>query len=262
MPRKSDSKIKHLERKDDKAPSLETTAGKDKSPLSNKIVSKKKSSHLKLVVSNPAPSQKKTDSSVRNSPRPTEGFSIELHHEGKHVYQMLAHDPSHYLECGLKLEVIEGDGYGIGVICHFRDIADEDFHEFVEGDETLYGNLMGQFHIKIMEALLLFCGDYDASGLVIYVNDDQAKQLGAYNSILVRQDKVIFKDIGEKTAMVFRANQETFDQWIEFMEDATHYFQQELWLQQKFNPVIRAYLKSQNASRQALQPDSPTVEEA
>jgi len=197
---------------------------------------------LKLVVSNPAPSRKKTTSP--KPPRPTEGFSVELHSKGEHVYQLVAQDPSHYLACDLKLEVIEGDDYGIGVICHFPDIVDEDFDEFVKGDVILYGNLMGQFHIKIMEALLLFCGDYDASGLVIYVNDDQAKQLGAYGSILVHQEQVIFKNIGEKTAMIFRVDQEIFDKWIDFMEDITHHFHQELWLEQRTNPLIRAYLKS------------------
>jgi len=232
------------------------------SPQDNK--GDKKAPLLTLVVSNSAPEQKKAKPSLE-SPRPTEGFSAELHSKGEHayggyVYQMLAQDPSHYLECDLKLEVIAGDDYGTGVICHFPDIVDEDFYEFVQGDETLYVNLMAQFHIKIMEALLLFCGDYEASGLVIYVNDAQAKELKAtYGNICVHQDKVIFRNIGEKTAMVFQTNQKIFDKWIDFMEDIIPYLHQELWLEQRFNPAIRAYLKSQNASQQILHPDSPTM---
>jgi len=211
---------------------------------SSKTNNRKPVPYLKLVVSNPAPVIKKKVSLLKPH-RPTEGFSVKVHDKGGQVYEMAVQDPSHYLECDLKLEVIEKpDDYGIGVICHFGNIDDDAFNEFVRWDETLYGTLMMQFLMKIMEQLLLFCGDHNASGLVIYVDDDQAKHLGIYESILSHQDQVLLRDIGEKTVLVIPADCKTFDKWVDFMEDTDRQLQQGLWAEQRLNPFVRAYLKS------------------
>lgn len=193
-------------------------------------------SKLKLVVSNPA---------LSKPPRSTVGFLAETYSKGQNVYQMIAQDPSHCLECDLTLEVMDRcrEAHGNGVICHFGTIDDEAFNEFTEWDEALYGILMVQFQMKIMEELLLFCGDHNASGLVIYADDDQAKLLGIYDSLLVYQEQTL-TDLGEKTALIIPAHREAFDKWVDFMEDATQNLQQALWLEQRFNPSVRAYLKS------------------
>jgi len=199
---------------------------------------------LTLVVSNPAPAQE--DAAENEDDASTEGFSVEIHDEGGQVYYMVAKDPFHRLKCTLKLEVIANpDDYGIGVICHFPKIADKAFNKFVNWDETLYGNLMVQFQMGLMEELLLFCGDHHASGLVVYVNDDQAKLLSIYESLIVRQDQVLLKDIGEKTVLVISVDCEAFDRWVDFVEDTAHGLHQALWSEQKHNSSVRAYLKAQ-----------------
>lgn len=200
---------------------------------------------LTLVISSPA--QKSTASS--KPPRPTVGFFAETYSKGDEVYEMVAQDPSHYLKCVLKLEVMESycEAHKGGVICHFPTIEDEEFNTFVGGDETLYGILLIQFHMKVMEELLMFCGGYDASRLIIYADDAQAKQLGIYENILVHQDQIILRDLGEKTVLVIPAHFDIFDKWVDFMEDASQRLQQVLWLEQNFNPLVRAYLKSQQA---------------
>jgi hypothetical protein len=199
---------------------------------------------LKLVVSNLAPSK---------PPRSTEGFSAKTVHKGNEVYQMVAQNPSHYLKCDLTLEVMGNscEEHGGGVICHFGNIVDEAFNKFVEWDETLYGNLMIQFHMNIMEKLLLFCGEHDASGLIIYVDDAQAEELGIYENILTYQEQTL-SELGEKTAMVIPAHSGAFDKWVDFMEETTRRLHQTLWLEQRFNPAIRAYLKSRQTSQQVL----------
>jgi len=215
----------------------------------------KKKSHLTLVVSNPAlASASAEEDDTLEDERPTEGFSVEIQDSGMikgvQVYHMVARDPSHYLGCTLKLEIIENpDDYGIGVICHFPKIPDKKFNKFISYDETLYAILMIQFQMSLMEELLLFCGDHHASGLVMYVNDDQAKLLGAYDCLLLHHDQVLLEGLGERTAMVISVDCEAFDKWVEFMEHTSHCLHQALWAEQKNNPIVRAYIKSQQADR-------------
>lgn len=47
--------------------------------------------------------------------------------------------------------------------------------------------------------------------------------------------------------MVIPADRETFDAWIDFMDDINRKFQQSLWRDQGANPIIRQYLKMQCA---------------
>jgi len=209
----------------------------------SKASKSKSAPKLTLVVSNPAPAQ---EDACEEEDSSTEGFSIEIHDEGDQVYYMVAKDPSHRLGCVLKLEVIENlDDYGIGVVCHFPKISDKAFIKFVSWDDTLYVVLMLQFQMNLMEELLMFCGDHHASGLVVYVDDDQAKLLAIYESLIVHQDQVLLKDLGEKTVLVISSGCEAFDKWIDFMEDTTHGLHQTLWAEQRLNPVVRAYLKAQ-----------------
>lgn len=205
----------------------------------------KKEAHLTLVVSNPLPFQQEQPA-FSKSPRPDIGFYVEIHKKNRQVYKMKAQDPSHYLECHLKLEILKSccDKHGGGVICHFSNIADETFNAFIEEDATLYGALMIQFQMRIMEELLIFCADHEASGLIIYMDGAQAKDCGIYENILVHQDKT-FTKLGEKTVMVIPTDRDTFDKWAALMQDVNHRLHQVLWVEQKLNPAIRTYLKSQ-----------------
>jgi hypothetical protein len=223
----------------------------DKISKGETIVKQSAPAKLKLVVSNPSPlpvHQEKLSRNIRNS-EAASAFTAEVQLRGPWLYEMQIRDPSYYLKCNLSLEVEEAQNeFEPGkVICHFPVIKEGQLRAFVEEDEVLYSTLMVQFQMKVMEQLLLFCGDYSVSQLVIYTDDAQAGELGIYDDFLVYQDQTITSQ-GEKTKMVIPTDTETFDDWIDFMEEANLRLVQGLWNEQKYNPVIRAYLKSCSSS--------------
>lgn len=219
--------------------------GKENTP--DKSSSKVACPNLKLVVSNPLPVGIVTSQetfSGRNTDTPS-SFTVNVYLKGPSLYEMTIQDPSHHLKCDLILEVEEplDDSDAGSVICHFPTISDEALNDFVEEDETLYGMLMIQFQIQVLEQLLLFCATHYASTLVIFADDDQADALGVYQDFLTYKDQTLTHK-GEKTEMVIPADQETFDAWIDFMDQINKNFHQSLWRDQKANPVIRNYLKN------------------
>lgn len=199
-------------------------------------------SKLKLVVSNQVSVQKTCSPSQPITS--TAGFTTEVRNRGPYLYEMVLQDSSHCLQCNLTLEVEEACEIEPGtVICHFPTIVDEQLKDFVEEDEILYGMIMVQFHMKVLEQLFLFCTNHYASRLTIYTDDDQADELGIYEDFLSHQDQTLTVQ-GEKTEMVIPVNQESYDAWIGFMTETSVKFGQELWREQRSNPVIRSYLKS------------------
>lgn len=217
----------------------------DKLPSKETAISQPVAPHLRLIVSNssPLPAPVKPFPGIRN-PDATAPFTAKVRLRGPWLYEMAVRDPSHYLKCDLTLEVEEAiNEIEPGrVVCHFPAILDKQLSAFVEEDETLHGMIMIQFQMKVMEQLLLFCGDYSVSHLVIYTDDEQAEELGIYQDFLVHQDQTLTSQ-GEKTEMVIPTDTETFDDWIGFMEEVKLKFAQELWREQRHNHVIREYLK-------------------
>lgn len=213
----------------------------------NRRASQEKVSFLKLVVSNPAPLQKISPSEAVEPNKCAPFFTVDVRVKGPCLYDMAIHDPAHYLKCNLILEVEESneDYEGGTVICHFPNLFDEELNDFVEEDETLYGALMVQFQIKILEQLLLFCATHYASTLVIFADVAQADTLGVYQDFLTYKDQRPINK-GEKTEMVIPADRKTFEAWVDFMREITTNFYQILWHDQGSNPVIRRYLKSQS----------------
>lgn len=227
MSQDSDSKSKPLQSDNDKPSAPETTA------------SEKMPSHLKLVVSNPAPVQAASDASQPTASNA--GFSVKVCSRGHNLYEMSIQDPFHELECDLTLD-IERDGSETIVICHFPVFLNES-NKFLDEDETLYGIIAVQFQMNVLEQLFLFCVNHDASQLTIYMDDAQAEGFGIYQDFLIHCDETLTKN-GEQTDMVISTDQETFDQWRSFMKKTNLEFEQDLWREQRFNPVIRRYLKS------------------
>jgi hypothetical protein len=196
---------------------------------------------LRLVVSNPSPhpSQKTTITDTSDS----SCFCAEIHSRGPNLYEMSIKDSHYSLKCDLILEVEKAiDELASGtVICHFPIINGEQLKEFVEEDETLFGMIMIQFQMKILEQLFLFSANHYASELMIFVDDDQADELGIYRDFLVYEDQTITSQ-GEKTEMVIPTDRETYDKWVDFMQEVTVKFQKTLWNEQKSNPLIQQYL--------------------
>ncbi|MGV8947885.1 MAG: hypothetical protein ACOH2E_00725 [Candidatus Paracaedibacter sp.] len=218
---------------------------KDNSP--DKKSSKVTRPKLKLVISNPDPvedTSPQETSGAKNENIPS-SFAAEVRVKGPYLYEMAIHDPTHHLKCDLILEVEEplNETEPGTVICHFPTISDKALNEFIEEDETLYGMLMIQFHTQILEQLFLFCANHYASELMIFADDNQADALGVYHDFLTYKDQTLTHK-GEKTEMVIPADRETFDAWIDFMDEINMKFQQALWREQKSNLVIKKYLKT------------------
>ena len=211
------------------------------------VSSEKTNASLELVVSNSSPLQEPSSSQTTpSSSYVKSSFAAEVHVRAPNLYSLLARDPSHYLECELILEteVKEADNFeAVAVICHFPNISDEKLQEHIWLDDTLYGIIMIQFQIKLLEQLLLFCATHYASKLIIFADDVQADALDVYQDFLTYKDQTpTFK--GENTEMVIPADRATFDAWIDFMEKITIDFRQTLWREQRSNPFIRQYLKN------------------
>ena len=218
---------------------------------SSKCPPKKGLAKLSLVVSNPnpisvtSPCQKVFPVSLATTP--IERFSVETRNKGHHLYEMIIQDPSHYLSCTLDLEVEEycdrEEGIADGtVICYFPPIDDSLLNTFIEMDEVLYGMIMVQFQMKVLEQLFLFCAAHYTSQLIIYMNDEQAEKFGIYDDFLSHDGKTLTLK-GEKTELVLPANYQTFDKWIDFMDKTSRGFRQSLWKDKASNFTIRSYLK-------------------
>jgi len=210
------------------------------------VSSEKTNASLELVVSNPNPSQEPSSSQTTSNSQIKPSFMAEVQLRGPNLYSLLARDPSHYLECELILETEERDLDSLepgAVICHFPNISDEKLQDHIWLDDTLYGIIMIQFQIKLLEQLLLFCATHYASKLIIFADDVQADALGVYQNFLTYKDQTLTYK-GEKTEMVIPGDQATFDAWVDFMEKITIDFRQTLWREQRSNPFIRQYLKN------------------
>ncbi|MGV8947665.1 MAG: hypothetical protein ACOH1N_14655 [Lutibacter sp.] len=201
--------------------------------------------HLKLVVSNPEPLQVTSLSQeIETNRNIFSSFTTNVRVKGPCLYEMALQDLSHYLACDLILDVEENNEEyeGKTVFCHFPTLSDEGLNNFVAEDQSLCDIIMVQFQMKILEQLLLFCATHNASSLVIFADDVQADDLGVYQDFLTYEDQT-FTSKGEKTEMVIPADRETFDAWIDFMDQTNGKFKQSLWRDQKTNPIIRQYLK-------------------
>ncbi len=200
--------------------------------------------HLKLVVSNP-PVENKNPSQIINS---NTGFTAEIQEKDHPYYTLVARDPFHRLGCEIVLEIHDGEEEEEleprSLVCHFPNILGEELNEFVEGDETLYGMIMVQFQLKLLEQLLLFASNQHALYLLVQVDSGtEGHALEVYRSLVTHEDKIPTKT-GKKIQMLIPATVESFDKLIDLIDHINRDFRQMLWEDQRNNPVIRDYLTS------------------
>jgi len=201
---------------------------------------------LKLIIS-------QTDSKTKILSFPNElvkmhsqkGFSTSVQPKGPFLYIMTAQDPSHYLFCDIVLEVVKNprNGDTTAVICHFPEISDEELYSFIDEEDTLFGILMIEFHMKVLEKLFLFCTTHFASSLVIYTDDTSAGGLEIYREFLACDDQIHRQD-DDLTEIVFSVNQQIYREWIDFMNIVSLKLRQSLWQGQRSSYAIRKYLKT------------------
>ncbi|MGV8948804.1 MAG: hypothetical protein ACOH2E_05505 [Candidatus Paracaedibacter sp.] len=218
----SDSKVKPTQGKDDKSsPSLATTPT------------------LKLVVSNPDPVQEAP--AVSQRVLSTKNFAAKVKKKGVNLYELNIRDPFHELGCDLILEIEKSMGKTVAV-CHFPMILNKS-NRFLNEDEELYGTIMLQFQLKVLEQLFMFCINHAASPLTIYMDDDQAEGFEIFDDFLSQKDETLTEN-GEKTEMVIPTDRESFDKWVTYVAEMNLKLEQDLWREQRTNSSIRHYLKS------------------
>jgi len=181
----------------------------------------------------------------------TQEFSPNLH-----VFR--AKDYTHQLLCEMTLEVkevfvsLEEEGEGVGyltpvVACSFPPISLQKLNEKTSFDGYLQELLMGQFQLKVLEQLLLFCEQKDAANLMLTLNDPvneaDLDYLKFYRRFLVSEDQVTTPR-GEETQIMIPTDVGTYDQVIDFMDKIDREFRCALWRGQSINPAFRAYLKT------------------
>jgi hypothetical protein len=201
---------------------------------------------LKLIVSQTnKPTDLKTFCRDSKKTLSTEQFSANIHPNGPFLYTMTVQDPSHFLACELVLEVEAKQKYTElnTVICHLPSIQEDDLSNLVEDDETLFCVIMIQFQMKILGQLLLFCINQKAAELKIYADDTYAGNLGIYHEFLSYGDPKD-ADSTDYLEIVVPINQQTYTEWIDFMNQICLKLRQSLWQNQKKNFAIKKYLKS------------------
>lgn len=150
-------------------------------------------------------------------------------------YKMSVCDPSHYLSCELSLEVETNEDESVfgDVICHFPSLNMDYLKAFVWEDATLISSITVQFYIRILEQLLVFCGNHNALKLFIYADSINFDLLRAYEEFTEHRGGTL----------IIPTDRATYDRLIWYMEQTSIELRETLVEEQHANPVIRQYLK-------------------
>ena len=174
-----------------------------------------------------------------------------------HVFR--ARDYTHGLLCEMTLEVKEifvtreeGGCLTPVAACSFPAISLQKLNEKTGFDGYLQELLMGQFQLKVLEQLLLFCEEKGATNLVLTANDAVygagLDYLKFYRFFLVAEEQVATSR-GEETQIMIPAAAGTYDKVVDFMDKIDREFRCALWRGQSINPAFRDYLKSNSCSK-------------
>ena len=185
----------------------------------------------------------------------SETFLVHIQEFSPHLHTFMAKDYTHELLCKMTLEVKEvlvsreqaGGGYLAPVVaCSLPAINLQKLNEKTGFDSYLQELLMGQFQLKILEQLLLFCEQQDAVNLMLTlndtVNDADLDYLKFYRRFLVSEEQVTTSR-GEETQIIIPTDADTYDNVIDFMDKIDREFRCALWRGQSVNTTFRDYLK-------------------
>jgi len=187
-----------------------------------------------------------------------DSFLVHTQEFSPNLHIFITKDYTHELLCEMTLEVkeifvsMEEEGEGGGylapiVACSFPPISLQKLNEKTSFDGYLQELLMGQFQLKVLEQLLLFCEQKDAASLMLTlndtVNDADLDYLKFYRRFLVSEDQVTTPR-GEETQIMIPADVGTYDSVVDFMDKIDREFRCALWRGQSINPAFRDYLKS------------------
>lgn len=185
-------------------------------------------------------------------------FLVHIKELSQNLHSFMAKDYTHELLCEMPLEVkeifvsLEDEGEDGGylapvVACSFPSINLQKLNEKTGFDGYLQELLMGQFQLKILEQLLLFCEQHDTVNLMLNfkdaVNDADLDYLKFYRRFLVSEEQVTTSR-GEETQIMIPTDVDTYDSIVDFMDKIDREFRCALWRGQSINPAFRDYLKS------------------
>ncbi|MGV8948694.1 MAG: hypothetical protein ACOH2E_04925 [Candidatus Paracaedibacter sp.] len=186
----------------------------------------------------------------------SDSFLVHIQEFSPNLYTFMAKDYTHELLCKITLEVKEvlvsleeeSGGYLAPVVsCSLPSINLQNLNEKTGFDSYLQELLMGQFQLKILEQLLLFCEQNDAVHLILTLNDTvngaDLDYLKFYRRFLVSEEQVTTSR-GEETQIVIPTDMDTYDNVIDFMDKIDREFRCALWRGQSVNTAFRDYLKS------------------
>lgn len=211
---------------------------------------------LKLVINNTQRCNEAFQGAeeIKIPPLPLQdAFQTHFQQIAHNLYKFSAHDFNHELVCEMNMEIKEGyvpseeEGAEEGrylvpvVFCNLPNIDSYRFNEKVWGDEYLQGSIMVEFQLKILEQLLLFCEEKEASHLILTINDINDDYLEIYRPFALSEEEVMTTE-GGQTEMTISTDVETYDEVIDFMDGFGSDFRQTLWHDQKANPIFREYL--------------------
>jgi hypothetical protein len=201
-------------------------------------------SNLRLVHSSPPPAE---EENLLLEGNPDAGFTTSIRKKGENVYTLIARDPAHCLGCRFDLEIHEDaeDLEPMSVTCRFPDLPAEEMFEMLGEDETLHGIILLQFQMKVLERLLLFCSEQNASWLFVYGTHthEEGHALGFFSNLALYED-LVPADTGKIVQIIIPTTTRTYDKLVDFMDRLNREFRQTLWQEQGTSPAIRAYLKS------------------
>ncbi len=213
---------------------------------------------LKLVINNTQPYNKEPSfqsdrlNNASLTIPPQDPFLIHSRQIAHNLYTFSAHDSGHGLFCEMNVEIKESYTYSQEAgeerkylvpmaFCNFPNIDTQRLNKKVCWDEYLQGSIMVQFQLKILEQLLLFCDEKDATHLILTINDVNDDYIEIYRPFALSEEQVITTE-GEQTEIVISIDVETYDEAVDFMDKFDMDFQKTLWFHQKANPIFRKYL--------------------
>lgn len=170
------------------------------------------------------------------------------------IYIVRFQDTFHELSCEFALELkesfvpSEGETEGSFIqpvlVGNFPSIDIQRFQQKILWDEYLQGMILIQFQLKILEKLLLFCENKQASYLLLTFNEANKDYLEIYQCFIISEEEILSTD-GEQTEITIPSDVSAYDNLIDLIEEVDHKFRKTLWREQRVNPIYRHYLKSQ-----------------
>lgn len=187
---------------------------------------------------------------------PNTSFLVHFQEFSPNLHTFVAKDYTHELDCETTLEVKEifvapeeegeeGGRLTSIVSCNFPAISLEKLDKTTGFDWYIQELLIGNFQLKILECLLLFCNQNNADSLILTVSDTvhgaDLDYLKIYRRFLVSEEQVNTSK-GREGQLMIPVNMGTYDKVLDLMDKIDREVRCSLWRGQSVNPAFRKYL--------------------